>query len=185
MADEDLVLESLHTRGGVKTGVLVRRVSPTSLATLTCFTEPGLLHHVENRVEFDSDDPFSWTHYVHHDGETFLEREHEASDPGDTVPSHAEWLLVHRLLQSGDREVAFTRLDEETGETAPAILVHEADEVVLYVDGRATNRHRVVGDEVLASDWGGIGSRPVAEMAELVEGLDNQVAVRLRNFVDS
>ena len=118
MADEDLVLESFHTRGGVKTGVLVRRVSPTSLATLTCFTEPGLLHHVENRVEFDSDDPFSWTHYVHHDGATFLEREHEASDPGETVPSYAEWLLVHRLLQSGDREMAFTRLDEETGATS-------------------------------------------------------------------
>lgn len=185
MADADLVLESFHTRGGVKTGALVRKITPTSLATLTCFAEPEGLFHAESRIEFDSEDPFSWRHFVQHTGDEFLERDHEAGDPGNVVPSYAEYLLVHELLRTGDKQLEFTRLDEGSGALQPARLVHDGDEVYLEVDGKVTNRHRVVGDEVLASDWDGIGSRPVHDLGELLDGLDGRVAVAVRNFVES
>ena len=75
---DDLVFETVHTTGGIKNGALVRRIHPTSLSTLMCFTTPDGLYHVHNRIEFDDDDPRHWTHYVHHDRECFLEREHQA-----------------------------------------------------------------------------------------------------------
>lgn len=185
MNEDSVVLESFHTPGGLKVGVLVRKVTPTSLATLICFTEPDGLYHVENRIEFDGEDPFDWTHFVHHDGNTMVEREHEAEDPEMVVPSYAEFLLVHDMLATGQERLDFVRLDEGTGEYTPASLVHRADEVALVVDDHLVNRHRVLGEEVLASDWGGAGSRPVHDLTELMTGLDDQVAIRLRMFLDA
>ncbi|GAA1393780.1 hypothetical protein [Luteococcus peritonei] len=180
----DLVLESVHPSGGIKNGALVRRVHPTSLSTLICFTTPHGLYHVHNRIEFDDADPRHWTHYLHHDRDRFVEREHEASDPGDVVPSFAEYLLVGELLDSGEQELAFTMLIESGGSLRPAVLRHEGDEVGLYLDGELVNRHRVVGEDIIASDWGGLGSRRVDDVGELMEGLDEQVAIRVRMFLD-
>ena len=181
---DDLVFETVHTTGGIKNGALVRRIHPTSLSTLMCFTTPDGLYHVHNRIEFDDDDPRHWTHYVHHDRECFLEREHQAADPGDAIPSFAEYLLVTELLESGKEELGFTRLVESDATLQPAVLRHEQDEVGLYLDGRMTNRHRVVGEDIIASDWGGLGSRRVEDVSELMAGLDEQVAVRVRMFLD-
>lgn len=179
----DVVTETFHNAGGIKTGALVRRIHPTSLSTLVCFTEPDGLHHVECRIEFDDEDPRHWRHYVIHDEASFVERDHEPNDPADAVPSYAEFLLVRDLLHSGEPELAFTIVEESTGTMRPATLVHEADEVGLYVDGALTNRHRVVGEEVIASDWAGAGSRVVEDLDELFAGLDEQVLVRVRNFL--
>lgn len=179
----DVVTETFHNPGGIKTGALVRRIHPTSLSTLVCFTEPDGLYHVECRIEFDDEDPRHWRHYVIHDESSFVERDHEPDDPADAVPGYAEFLLVRDLLHDGEQEVVFTLVEESTGTMRPARLVHEADEVGLYVDGRLTNRHRVVGDEVIASDWAGAGSRVVEDLDELFDGLDERVAVRVRNFL--
>lgn len=180
----DLVLETVHTTGGIKNGALVRRIHPTSLATLMCFTTPQGLYHVHNRIEFDDADPRNWTHFLHHTGDAFIEREHEATDPEQTIPSFAEYLLVRELLASGERELAYTLLVEEGDQLRPARLVHEGDEVGLYLDDALTNRHRVVGEDIIASDWGGIGSRLVHDVSELMDRLDEQVAVRVRMFLD-
>lgn len=179
----DVVTETFHNAGGIKTGALVRRVHPTSLSTLVCFTEPDGLHHVECRIEFDDEDPRHWRHYVIHDEQSFVERDHEPDDPADAVPSHAEFLLVRELVRSGDPETTFTIVEESTGTMRPARLVHEGDEVGLYVDGKLTNRHRVVGDEVIASDWNGAGSRLVEDLDDFFAGLDELVAIRVRNFL--
>ncbi|WP_420175181.1 hypothetical protein [Luteococcus sp. OSA5] len=180
-----VVTETFHNPGGIKTGAIVRRIEPTSLSTLVCFTEPGGLHHVECRIEFDGENPFDWTHYVMHNDDEFVERDHEQSDPGDVVPSFAEPRLVQQLLHSGEPELSFTLLDEGSGQMRPARLVHKGDEVGLYSEDHLLNRHRVVGDEVIASDWNGAGSRVVHEVDELLDGLDEQVALRVRNFLKS
>lgn len=179
----DVVTETFHNSGGIKIGAIVRRVQPTSLSTMVSFTQPEGLYHVETRIELDDENPRHWRHYVWHDDQTFVERDHEPSDPADAVPSFAEFLLIQHLLETGDAELPFTLLEEQSGSLHPAVLVHEADEVGLYVDGELTNRHRVVGDEVIASDWNGAGSRVVHDLDELFQDLDEQVAMRVRNFL--
>ncbi|MEL4504462.1 hypothetical protein AAEX63_06400 [Luteococcus sp. H138] len=179
----DVVTETFHNSGGIKIGAVVRRVQPTSLSTMVCFTRPEGLYHVESRIEFDDENPRHWRHYVWHDEQNFVERDHEPSDPADAVPSFAEYLLVKELLDSGDAELPFTLLEEQAGSLHRAVLVHEADEVGLYVAEKLTNRHRVVGDEVIASDWNGAGSRLVHDLDELFRGLDEQVAMRVRTFL--
>lgn len=178
-----VVTETFHNEGGIKVGAIVRRVEPTSLSTLLCFTSPDGLHHVESRIEFDDADPFHWTHYVQHDDDSFVERDKQPGDPANVVPGHAEYLLVNQLLESGDAELEFTLLDERTGELRPAVLSHKGDEVGLYSEEHLLNRHRVVGDEVIASDWEGNGSRLVHDVNELLDGLDDAVCVRVRNFL--
>ncbi|MEL4358059.1 MULTISPECIES: hypothetical protein [unclassified Luteococcus] len=179
----DVVTETFHNSGGIKTGAIVRRIQPTSLSTLVCFTQSDGLYHVECRIELDDENPRHWRHYVWHDEQHFVERDHEPSDPADAVPSFAEYLLVRHLLQTGDAELPFTLLEEQGGSLHPAVLVHEGDEVGLYVDEQLTNRHRVVGDEVIASDWSGAGSRLVHDLDEFFDGLPEPVAVRVRNFL--
>ncbi|GAB2496790.1 hypothetical protein GCM10027030_33000 [Luteococcus sediminum] len=181
--NQNVVTETFHNEGGIKVGAIVRRIEPTSLSTLLCFTSPDGLHHVESRIEFDDENPFNWTHYVQHDDEAFVERDRQPGDPANVVPGHAECLLVSRLLDSGEQELEFTLLDERTGQMRPAVLVHKGDEVGLYSEDQLLNRHRVLGDEVIASDWEGNGSRLVHDVNELLEGLDDAICVRVRNFL--
>jgi len=149
--------------------------------------EPAL-HAVESRIEFDSSDPFSFTHLVHLTPEGTHRISRAADAPADVLPGYAEFLVVRALAEAdaGDsHEQVATVLDEATGELVPSIFRREGDQIVRRVGDQVQATHEVRDGQVVQTDWGdGFVSVVVLSEDDVLESVPHRVQQRTARFLD-
>lgn len=195
-----VTVESFHI-DGTRTGVLVRKVSPGRLETLTCFDLPdgGDIVSLHHAFEYDHD-PFGWSGFSYRDDSSRTVQVGERADGGVVVngravptktdrviPSYASWLLLQDLVVRDLTEVEYEQINEGGPEptVVAATLRHDRAQgtVVLLEDDVPGNTFWVADGQVTRSDWCGAESYPVANPHDALEGLSERVATTVRVFL--
>lgn len=187
MLTTERVLSQTTRTGTSVVGVLFRHRSGNSLRTLMAFEDGNAgLYEVESRVEFDSADPFSWTHYVHRDNGAYRDRERHADDPDTSIPGHAVHALVEAVAAAGpgdSHEYTCHVVDEVDDTIAPAVVRREGNQVVVRV-GDLVTLHDIVDGVVARSVWGDdFVSEVVADADTALAGAPHQVQQRATRFL--
>ncbi|AKT50339.1 hypothetical protein [Arsenicicoccus sp. oral taxon 190] len=204
----DISMESFHD-GGTKRGAVLRRLGPTELRAVTVYRGDGGLQRVD-RVLTHTGDVRDWTTLTvtTPSGSTSARRVTPTSleaqgrtraVPADTLPGCAGPVVLAQMLAGCHTEAEFHALDEadpladpvpahySVGNpeqvTLPGQGTRELGSVTLYRDEEPTERHWFDSHEVVASDWQGPRTYHVGSARELLEGLDDEVAAVVREFI--
>ena len=194
-------------------GAILRHIAPRSVRTRTVFKmgEEAPVYLVDHVVEHDGDIR-RWTRFAYEsptsesqhsgtrdaDGTVHVDGS-PAPHLSGAVGAYGEHLVLTQMLLDGADTVSYLQFDEgapedgaelaelhrrglETTELLDGSTV-DAERVQVVLAGRPTNTHWSVDGVILKSDWCGAESFLADDVDALCEGLDPDVAARIREFV--
>ena len=196
-------------------GAILRHRGSRSLRTRTVFTvgDDAPVYLVDHVVDHDGD-VRRWGRFTYDAPSSGCRRAGTRDSGGSVhvdgtpaphlagaVGAYGEHLVLAQMLDDELETVSYVQFDEsEPGAPTQEAELHrrgveeaellggamvEAERIELVVAGRHTNTHWCVGGRVVKSDWCGAQSFLVDDLDALCEGLDREVAARIREFVSS
>jgi hypothetical protein len=193
-------------------GAILRHVEARSLRTRTVFRMGAdapvyLVDHVvvhlgdvRRWTQFTYDAPGSGSRHsgTRDAGGTVLVDGTVAPGLADAIGAYGEHAVLAQMLGGDEDTVSYVQFDESEPEEAAQRAelrrcgfeatqlldgsTVDAERIQLVLDGRSTNAHWCVDGVVVKSDWCGAQSFLVDDLDALCEGLDPEVAARIREF---